>query len=59
MLKVERGMGERGDWRCPDPVMYVGIRVKARYDTYLKPGETLIPEKAGSVSPWYWIYRPI
>ena len=26
---------------------------KTRYETYLIPGETLIP--GGSVSPWYWI----
>ena len=29
---------------------------KLSYETYLIPGETLIPwRKGGSVSPWYWI----
>ena len=30
---------------------------KTRYETYLIPGETLIPggREEGSVSPWYWI----
>ena len=28
---------------------------QGRYETYLIPGETLIPGGRGSVSPWYWI----